>query len=163
MTEQTPNGLRDALSEFDADRARDLARQLDSEGDELKRRARALLAYADALDGEAAPRPSIERNAHRPNSARRSGAPPSNKRPLILAVLAKRPRPGWSPGEVQHALVERQLVPPETTKASISVTMRRMFLTEEIGKLPNGLYSTVEAAVGASGQEELVGTDTSGP
>jgi hypothetical protein len=42
-------------------------------------------------------------------------------------------------------LIDRELIPPETTKASINVTLRRMYVEHgELGKTPDGLYTTLE-------------------
>jgi hypothetical protein len=140
-------------SRGNTDTARELAQELDAQADELKRRARALYAYADALGDEPdtdgfEPRPVqgyLDMDSVKRPRRRRPAASPSNKRPLIAKLIAGRPTPGWSPAEVHSELIDRELIPPETTKASINVTLRRMYVEHgELGKTPDGLYTTLE-------------------
>jgi hypothetical protein len=148
VTGLTPDELRDVLSGFDSDTARSLARQLDRDADDLKRRARALTAYADALDrGALAELPTHKSRTTRPNDRGHSASP--NKPPLIIAVLEERPMPGWHANAMRHTLVERGLVAPETTEGSINAAMRRMLRSNQIARLPDGLYTTREAAESA--------------
>ncbi|WP_445151146.1 hypothetical protein [Baekduia sp. Peel2402] len=153
--------LRQLLPQLTADAARELGHEEDATGDEHKRRARALFAYADALDGGPEPlAPATEPTQPRtagpvipppePEEPRRAApaAPPSDKKPLISEVVRERPLPGWSPEQVHHVLVQREMIPPETTKASIGVTMRRMYTKyEHLAKTPDGLYTTPENGV----------------
>lgn len=149
--------LRGLLPQLTADAARELAREQDEQGDILKRRAKALFAYAAALDDD--PDDPVEpTTSTRPvaGDSRKPGddgrdlvdtrhAPPSDKKPLIRDLIGERPVPGWNPERVHRDLVERGLIPPETTKASIGVTMRRMFSKYgELAKTLDGLYTTPE-------------------
>lgn len=149
--------LRLLLPQLTADAARELGHEENATGEEHKRRARALFAYADALDGGLeASTPSTEPTQPGtaaepvapppdPEEPRRAApaAPPSDKKPLISQIVEERPLPGWSPDQVHRVLVQRDLIPPETTKASIGVTMRRMYTKyERLAKTADGLYTT---------------------
>ncbi len=124
--------------------AREIGRELDEQGDDLKRRARAWFAYADALE-EPRGATSVEQAALRTPVANGSraapAAPPSNKRPLVRMLIEERPVPAWSPGEIHRALIDRELVPAETTAASVRVTLRRMVEREELARTPAGRYT----------------------
>jgi hypothetical protein len=131
------------LPEVSAAQAREIGREMDEQGDELKRRARAWFAYADALDGTS-PEPVESAAARKPsgNGARSApAAPPSNKRPLIRMLIEERPAPAWSPGEIHRTLIDRKLVPAETTHASVRVTLRRMVERKELARTPVGQYT----------------------
>ena len=163
MADPSSTDLRELLPQLTADAARELAREQDAEGDARKRRARALYAYADALDGDMAPTPaeiatspangtsSVTTGGDTPHpdpeqpdqSGERAGAaPPSNKRPLIWAAIEDAPLPGWSAARVREILVQWEQIPPETTRAAINVTLRRMYLDGQLAKTPDGLYTT---------------------
>ncbi len=158
------NDLRELLPKLTSDAARELAREEDAEGDARKRRARALYAYADALDGGVSPTraeiiaapvngtssatatlttggdtpvPDVDQSGERAKTA-----PPSNKRPLIRAAIEDAPLPGWSAARARDVLVQRGLIPSETTRAAINVTLRRMYLERQLAKTPDGLYTT---------------------
>lgn len=140
----TTTDLRALLPELTADAARDLAQEFDSQGDSLKRRARALFAFADALDdgagGSGADRASRQAGGNGTSRAT-PAAPPSNKRPLIRAIIEERPVPAWKPNEIIRTLVERRMIPPETSAASIRVTLRRMLEGGELARTPDRRYT----------------------
>ena len=53
MSDPRAPGIRELLTELTADAARELAREYEIEGEQLKLRARALAAYADTLEATA--------------------------------------------------------------------------------------------------------------
>lgn len=137
------SAFRDLLPGFTSDAARELATTLDAEGDQLKRRARALLAYADAL-GEpdstvTAPIPTAgpEIGVSAPMKASR---PRTDKKPLIRALLAERHDPGWSPKEIRATLAERRQIPSDFALAAIRVTLSRMVERHDLVRDQGGLY-----------------------
>jgi hypothetical protein len=136
-------------TDLSADEARQLGRDLDERGDALKRHARAWFAYADALDGSTSEPAELTGTATGKGGANGDlttgraapAAPPSNKRPLILVLIKERPVPGWSPNEIRRVLIERRMIPSETSAASIRVTLGRMADRGQLVKTPNGLYT----------------------
>jgi hypothetical protein len=153
MSEPTAD-LSQLLSELTTGAARRLAEQDDAEGDRLKRRARALFAYADALGEpeatvESEPNEAADEPALPPPGTPK--APPSNKRPLLRALVEERPSPGWSPRELHTTLVDRELIAPETSMPAIRVTLRRMV---ERGELELDPYSKLYTLPGRGGEQE---------
>ncbi len=127
-----------------ASEARGIARELDERGDDLKKRARAWLAYADALEEPSTPSvvEAAATGVPAGNGTRSApAAPPSNKRPLVRMLVEERPTPAWSPNEIHRALIDRKLVPAETSPASVRVTLRRMVEREELARTPAGQYT----------------------
>jgi len=161
--------LVDLLPRLTADAARELGRAQQAQGEELLRRAKALFAYAEALEDVHSARDSgdISDTAGKfvrgpvehvdvsdsataspsdpPGGRALPAAPPSNKRPLIMRLVEESPLPGWNPARVHAELVRRGEVPPETTKASIGVTLRRMYARYgDLARTRDGLYTTAE-------------------
>lgn len=162
MSQSSNTNLRDALTDLTSESARELAAELAAEADTLQRRAAALTAYATALEAgstephehhsastaTAPPGPLGAPAAHGTPSRAKPAAPPSNKRPLIKEVIEENPTPGWTPERTHQVLVDRGLIPAETTKASIGVTLRRMYVKyKEIAKTRDGFYTTPEHGV----------------
>jgi len=146
MPESASAELRNVLPNFTAPAARELAAELDKEADVLKRRARALHAFADTMDSLGPDVEPVDGRSGEPGDdghGRRSkpSAPPSNKRPLIVGLVRERPMPGWSPAQIRDTLIERGAIPPETSKPAIGVTVRRMFEGGELVKTEDGLYT----------------------
>lgn len=132
--------------------ARSLGREEDSEGDERKRRARALFAYADAFEaltsGGDVPLPvdpSVDAGGS--NGGRPPPQPPTRKRLSIRGLVEERPDPGWTRAEIWQTLIKRGLAPSGTTKASVGVTVGRMAKADELGVTPDGLFTTIELGV----------------
>lgn len=141
----TTTDLRALLPELTAEAARDLAQEFDSQGDDLKRRARALFTFADALDdgagGSGTDRAARHSAGGNGTSRAAPAAPPSNKRPLIRTIIEERPVPAWKPNEIIRTLVERRMIPSETSAASIRVTLRRMVEGGELARTPDRRYT----------------------
>lgn len=138
------NGPRNTSEapDFSSDQARDIGRRMDEQSADLRRRARAWFAYADALDGAATDSGAAATDVLGTDDRASSLASPrTNKRPLIAHLIGGRPTPAWSPAEVHRTLIEQQLVSPETTTASVRVTLRRMLDGEELARTPGGQYT----------------------
>jgi hypothetical protein len=151
-----------------ADKADAAAEDLRRRAVDLQRRAAAWRAYATTLDAASTDEPKQTRPRGRRRGAppplryrpdrndydtllidpeperqrARPAAPPSNKRPLISELVADRPNGGWTPTTVHAELVRLGRIPPETSEASIRVTMSRMFQAGELGRSEDGLYTS---------------------
>jgi len=119
--------------------------QIDAALADLDRKARRLRAMRAAL-GEEAPR-QLEIAAPAVDNDKRVKPKPSDKRPLILALLEREPSRSWNARQVREELVARGQIDEATTMESIRVTLRRMVIAGQIRKQDTGQYRAATQGV----------------
>lgn len=112
---------------------------------DLDRQARQLRALRAALADDA-PR-QLEMAAPAADNGKATKPKPSDKRPLILALLDREPSRSWSARQVRDELVTRGQINEATTMESIRVTLRRMVIAGQIRKHDTGQYRAATQGV----------------
>ena len=119
--------------------------EVDAEIEVLQARLRMLRAIKAALSGNGAapvnlpaPPASAQKTVpveSKPESETPPRPAPSDKKPLILALMRQQPAKTWGARTIRAELIARDEIDPNTTIESMRVTLRRMVLRGQLVKV----------------------------